>query len=516
MQYQTNPTKDFLIPHPRFGMGPTPGHFRPWQPGYGLGPGLRRPPSAFPPYLGHHRFPHRPPAPPCSPGQMVVPPGSSTNLPPPSTITTSHWTVADAEKIRATEANSFPLFDLGMIHPLLPGYHVWDSWIVLDENGQRARVLGFQVLIALVYPLHQNGDNRERIAYFYTEDNCHYQFGGFLFNQPIYPNAREWSGSTILRQDGYLQTFYTAVSGILVNQIFQTKQQIATAIQSVHRNGSVLIIDNPIKHLLLAVPDGRLYETPQQSSQIENSYPNSHQLSLGSDQTDDFCFRDPKFFKDPVTQQPYLLFEGNTGPQFCPPGQVRASYLGYNDPNFQPTHDEIKANACVGVLQLTDQDYTSGHFLQPWLTANLVTDEIERINVVTSNGAIYLFVTSHGNKCALVDSNPDLINRDYLLGFRAKQLFGPLEPLNESGVILQQKSGGQIYTGQNSNPHYVYSWLMVPTEIDGLFDCICYAGSSTNAQGQIQAVRTAGPTVEIVVNGLTTRTVNLKYDILPS
>ena len=153
--------------------------------------------------------------------------------------------------------------------------------------------------------------------------------------------------------------------------------------------------------------------------------------------------------------------------------------------------------------------------MPPWLTTNLVTDEIERINLLPCNGSLYLFVVAHGNKCTLLNEKPDLMNRDYMIGFRAKQLFGPLQPLNTSGVILQQKSYGNSYAGQDENAQYVYSWLMVPTEEDNVFDCISYANYSSDNEGKSQRVKTAGPTLRIEINDLSTRIVDKTYNILP-
>ena len=85
--------------------------------------------------------------------------------------------------------------------------------------------------------------------------------------------------------------------------------------------------------------------------------------------------------------------------------------------DYIPTPDDLKANGCVGVLELTNADYTLGSFCHPWLTGNLVADEIERINVFHHQGHIDLFVVAHGDQCALLSSKPDLLNWDFMLGF---------------------------------------------------------------------------------------------------
>ncbi|WP_414501699.1 glycoside hydrolase family 68 protein [Zymobacter sp. IVIA_5232.4 C2] len=434
--------------------------------------------------------------------------------------TVSHWTREAASKIKATAANTFPPFDPSKLRPLMPGYHVWDSWFVLSEAGHVAHINGYRVLIALVRPAGLDQGAGEKIAYFYSKDGKHYKAGGFLFEQPLYEGVREWSGSTILRRDGNLQTFYTVADGReYAGGIWQTGQRFATAIQSViveeSGDDEVLKFAKPKYHALLKEPDGLLYETSEQAAKRELQWPTAH--TTGSDQTDNFCFRDPKFFLDAKTGKAYIFFEANTGQECCPAGSVKREYIGSAgyDADYTPAVDDLKANGCVGVIELTNDDYTYGEFKKPWLTSNLVTDEIERINVVPHNGHIYLFVAAHGNKCTLVAGNEDLKNRDYMLGFRAKEVLGTLEPLNESGIVLQQKSLGAAYGGQETNQQYVYSWLIVPSDKPGVLDCISYANYSQDTDGQIKPIKTAGPTVEMRISGLESHITNMKYDILP-
>lgn len=427
-----------------------------------------------------------------------------------------------ASMIKATTFNTFPLFDNFQLGPLMDGHHVWDSWFVMTEDNQVAVVAGFKVLIALARKLED--PENERIAYFYSSDGVTYKCGGYLFgDKKISPAAREWSGSTILRDDGRLQTFYTVAEGAdFGDGVFQTKQFFATAHQtfSVDKQGA-LVIAPPKQHRILKDPDGEYYETALMAAEKEKKWPTRHRRDQGSDQTENFCFRDPKFFKDPRTKIAYILFEANTGSKKYPSGFVREEYLGYgSDPdyklNYEMSTDAIKANGCVGIIELTNTEYDFGKFHEPWLTSNLVTDEIERINVVVSGGYYYLFVATHGNKNVLVTENPDLSNRDLLLGFRAKSLFGKLEPLNDSGVVLQQKSLGLPYQGQDDNYQYVYSWLIVPTDEVGVFDCISYADYCKDEKGNIVPIKTAGPTVKIRISGRDTDISDMRYDILPA
>lgn len=444
------------------------------------------------------------------------------------------WTREMASKIKQTDATTFPPFDNGKVKVLMPGYHAWDNWYVMDEEGNVANVLGYTVIIALVRPVNDPEAANARIAYFYSEDGIHYEAGGFLFEEKMYADCQEWSGSTILRKDGKIQTFYTVAKGLEAYGNWQTFQRFATAIQEValfSRKSAAelegveapevdgLVMQKPLYHSLLKEPDGELYETAAQAAYREAFMPTAHRRDVGSDQTENTCFRDPHFFKDPATGKCYLIFEGNTGPAVNAAGTVVRDYVGSEsfEPNYQPTIDDLKANGCVGIIELMNDEYTYGEFHAPWLCANLVTDEIERINVVVHQGHYYLMVVGHGNKNTLVSKDKSLDNLDYLLGFRADKLGGALTPLNGSGVMISQKSGGATYGGQETNGQYVYSWSLVPsTTVKGQFDCISYANFGCDVDGVIKAIKTAGPTLTMKIDGLESHITGMKFNILPA
>ena len=443
-----------------------------------------------------------------------------------SDILTSHYTVEAARQIKETTTNRQPAFDVDELEALMPGYQMWDNWAVRLENGNLAKLFGHKVLIALVRPRDADFSQGERIAYFYSKDGIHYHVGGLLFDgSALYEGIREWSGSTILREDGKLQTFYTVSYGAEVDGVWQTVQRFATAIQtpSLDENG-VLRVSTPIHHKLLGgacEPDGQLYETPAQASVREKALPTAHSRAAGSDQTENNCFRDPFFYKHPKTGIAYIIFEGNTGEAFNPAGVVADAYVGQRNigrKGFAPTADMLKANGCIGVIELTNEDYTYGVFRKPLVTSNLVTDEIERINAFHKDGKFYLFCCGHGNKNALNKENPDLVNRDYMLGFVAKDFGEKMVPLNGSGVVVQQKSGGEAYGGQAQNQQYCYSWIIVPDDeayLTGRFKCLAYANYSKLENGTIAPVMGIAPTLEIELKGSKTRIVGMKYDIKP-
>lgn len=418
----------------------------------------------------------------------------------------SHWTREQALKFKESKANTFPEFDIEKIKPFMEGFDIWDSWFALDENGELASIEGFRVLCALGLK-KADDSNIARINYFYSKDGHSFVSGGLLFPHRLFSDIQEWSGSTLLRSDGSVQTFYTTAMGYIRDGVWQTFQRLATAIQRPVVKEGVLTFSAPQYHDLLLEPDGHFYQNVDQAVDNELRMPTLHNRSYGNDQINNLCFRDPFFFRDPATQKNYLLFEANTGPANDAEGTVRRNYIGNDnfDPDYRPTVDDLKANGCVGIAEFTDDQYTKLTMMPPLLTANLITDEIERITVIARDCSYYLFCVTHGNKMTILDDT--FINRDMLMGFKAPSLFGPYTPLNGSGVVIQQKSEGAMYTGQANNQQYVYSWNVLPD-----LSVLSYANYSYSAtEGKLTTTKTVGPRVQLSIQGSQTEITNLDY-----
>ena len=422
----------------------------------------------------------------------------------------SHWTREQVINFIPTEANTFPEFDTTQIKPFMDGYDIWDSWMALDENGNLASIKGYKVLCALGLK-HDDDDQIARIYYFYSQDGHHFLPGGTLFPHRLFHDIQEWSGSTLLRDDGMVQTFYTTAMGHTRNGIWQTFQRLATAIQRPSVEEGVLTFSEPVYHALLLEPDGVLYQTVDQADDNELRMPTLHNRDYGNDQVNNLCFRDPFFFKDPLTKKNYLLFEANTGPLYHAEGTVRREYIGSDnsEPNYRPTVDDLKANGCVGIAEFTDDQYTKVNPLPTILTTNLITDEIERITLIYRDSAYYLFCVTHGNKMTI--QGDEFVNRDLLLGFRAQALFGPYTALNGNGVVIQQKSEGPMYIAQAQNTQYVYSWNVLPD-----LSVLSYANYSYSESEETSvAIKTVGPCVQLQVTGNTTEITGIDYAFIP-
>lgn len=414
----------------------------------------------------------------------------------------SHWTRQQASSIKVDTATTFPKFEPLRLHAMIPGYNVWDNWIVLNESNEIADIQGYRMLVALAAPTDKRAGTR--LYYFYSKDGINYTVGGKVTDQLLDKEAQEWSGSSVLRADGTLQTFYTLAKASDTAPT-QKDQRLATLTQKVTITGGKLVLQKPLHHALLATPDGHYYQTPLQAHQYEKSHP-AAKGKVGNSKINNFCFRDPHFFKDPATKKSYLLFEANTGSDYCAEASVSRDYIGGNnyEPHFSTSSDDAKANGCIGIAELTDGSYRSLQYLPPLLTSNLVTDEIERANIVTYKGGYYVFCVTRARKMTI--TNSAITDSAFMLGFRADSLFGPYVPMNGSGVVIRQYHGAG---GEGSNAQNVYSFLTLPD-----LTVITYANYCNDGKGTVKQLRTAGPSIRLAINGTTSKIGSVVYNLL--
>lgn len=451
----------------------------------------------------HHRRPGHGPGPHRSPHQG---PGHRPHPPAHQQSCISHWTLEAFNSIRSTPETTFPHFDNSQIQAMVPGMNIWDSWMVLDEDGHIANIGGFRVMIALGEPI---GVDQAMLHYFYSNDNEHYTHGGELLPDRLITESLQWSGCTVLRRDGLLQTFYTVSNIDTYKGISSLRQRIASAIQRVamhtHRFSpeKTLRFSAPLDHRMILSADGYHYQTLEQMTEYELQHPTQSDPATGNNHINNNCFRDPTFFRDPASGKPYLLFEANTGSGYCPEGSVKPEYLSPHartTEGFRPTPNQLKANGCVGIVELGGDQLTNVRVLPPLLTANLVSDEIERITMLYRDCHYYLFCISRGSKSSA--THQDAIDRNYMLGFRAKSLWGHYAPLNGNGVVIQQTN---VLNSEN-NPQCVYSWSPLPNN-----RVLCYALHSAGNQGL-----TVGPSAVLDICGDKTRITGVEYNIKPA
>ncbi|MGP7816626.1 glycoside hydrolase family 68 protein [Niallia sp. 01092] len=387
--------------------------------------------------------------------------------------------------------------------------HVWDSWPLMTEDGKVASIgkSKWKVIFGLTTP-YNDRTGASKIAYYYTNSDSDFstwKFGGYVIPEDkriidstkgIGSGSREWSGSSIIDQKGNLHLFYT---------VSDRGQDIATAIMPIKDTGDKLVIAPPTFNEIIMSPDGYYYQTQEQANE-RASETNAPQ---------NFTFRDPHFFQDPKTKKNYLVFEGNTGNgNDDREGLVFRDYYGeqklYEKDYKQLSNMEKNTNGALGIVELTNKEYTKVKYMEPLLTSNLITDEIERANIIYNNGRYYLFTTTHGANMFIgtgrdgdlindtlfnneFKSKMDLSGREFMLGYTATSLFGEYEPLNGNGLVLTTKVNDSI--------NYSYSWLVLPN-----LNVISYARFSVPTDDPNSPhLATAAPSLKLHINGKRTK-----------
>lgn len=137
-----------------------------------------------------------------------------------------------------------------------------------------------------------------------------------------------------------------------------------------------------------------------------------------------YGFRDPEFFRTPLTGEDHLLFTGNAG-------GVPGPY-----------------NGAVGLM--TRNDDGEWDLEPPILISAGVNSQLDRPHVVLREDGLYLFFSTHD-----FTFSPEVYGPRGLYGFRAASgdIRGRLQPLNAHGLVAANPT---------NVPAQVYSYLVLP------------------------------------------------------
>jgi levansucrase len=208
----------------------------------------------------------------------------------------------------------------------------------------------------------------------------------------------------VLRPDGTISVYYTAAG--------RRGETRPTYLQRVLEARALLVVDadgarleGRGAHREVVRPDGRTY--------------------LRADELDGApgrirAFRDPGWFRDPVDGRAHLL--------------VAASV---------PWHDRF-----MGAIALAVERAGRWSLGPPLLRAEGINHEIERPHIVVCGSRYYLFFCTQRHTFHPPGSAPT-----GLYGFVAPGVMGPWEPLNGSGLVIQNPP---------SAPDQTYAWLVLP------------------------------------------------------
>lgn len=355
---------------------------------------------------------------------------------------------------------------------------VWDSWPIQDvRTGQVANWNGYQLVIAMMGVPNQN-DNHIYLLYNKYGDNelSHWKNAGPIFGYNATALSQEWSGSAVLNSDNSIQLFYTRVDTSDNNT---NHQKIASAtLYLTDNNGNVSLAQVANDHIVFE-GDGYYYQTYDQWKATNKG-------------ADNIAMRDAHVIEDDNGDR-YLVFEASTGSENYQGEEQIYNWLNYGgDDAFNIkslfrilSNDDIKsratwANAAIGILKLNNDEKNPkmAELYSPLISAPMVSDEIERPNVVKLGNKYYLFAATRlnrgSNDDAWMNANYTVGDNVAMVGYVADSLTGPYKPLNDSGVVLTASVPANWRTA-------TYSYYAVP--VAGKDDQLLVTSYMTNRNG---------------------------------
>jgi levansucrase len=324
---------------------------------------------------------------------------------------------------------------------VLPHHDIWDTWPVQDEDGSTTVVAGAELWMALSAPAVGHPEKRHdhaRIRLLARTAGQWHDLGD-AFPDGASPGSREWSGSAVRRPDGTVSVFYTA-AGVRGEPRPTFRQQVVEARPRLSTAGGTVHLTGDAEHRVLVHPT--------------DPYLPANDVDGGPGRIR--AFRDPGWFRDPADGHEYLL--------------VAASV---------PWRDHF-----TGAIALAKASPTGWVLLPPLLVADGINNELERPHVVVHQGRYYLFFCTSRQVFHPADSAPT-----GLYGFVAPALTGPYEPLNDSGLVIQNPA---------TQPDQAYAWLVLPNRrVESFVNYL--PNSTTSARARFGG--TAAPALDLVLNG---------------
>jgi levansucrase len=340
---------------------------------------------------------------------------------------------------------------------------VWDSWPLQNADGTLAEYKGYHLVFAMAGRPHTS---ENYIYLFYQKVGEHslnnWKNAGRVFKEDdhlkandeiLKTQAEEWSGSAILTKDGKVRLFYTDRQGWdPAKQLYGKQTLTTTQVNLSQPTVDTFKVDGLEDLKSIFDGDGEYYQNVTQSLNVPG---------------DDHCLRDPHYIEDEAGHK-YLVFEANTGTKTGYQGTkslYNKAYYGGGDNYFNTEFNKLLAsnkkdqsavaNGALGIIELNN-DYTVKKVMNPLITSNLVSDEIERPNVFKFHDKWYLFTATRGNRFSVDGID---VSRTYMLGYVSDKLTGPYKPLNTTGLVL---SSDESYKSRT----FTYSYFnILPSDL---------------------------------------------------
>lgn len=261
------------------------------------------------------------------------------------------------------------------------------------------------------------------------------------------PGSREWSGSAVLAPGSSQVTLYFTATGRCGESTPTFEQRIFSATATLANRGDRPSLENW----------GELREIVEREP-LHYMASDAGRSEVGAIK----AFRDPAFFLDPADGTAYLLF---------------AASAAQSASDF---------NGVVGAAQADKDAPTGWRTLAPLISADGLSNELERPHVIVHDHQYYLFWSTQQH----VFDPQGPMGPTGLYGMISDDIRGPWQPLNGSGLVLANPAEA---------PRQAYSWLVLPD-----LRVISFVDDWGNGQSPGEARRfgaTFAPVLQLALNG---------------
>jgi levansucrase len=365
----------------------------------------------------------------------------------------AYWTRRHLDLLAETGAATAPVIDPPSLPRILPGHDLWDLWPIQEEDGSTSVIGGQELWLALSAPALGHPEERHDQARIrlLSKIGDEWKDLGNAFADGASPGSREWSGSTVRRPDGTVSVFYTA-AGRRGQARPTYRQSVIETRPALIADGGRILLRQDAEHREVLRSDGRMYLPADESDGAPGRIR---------------AFRDPGWFRDPADGRDYLLVAASTAWQ----------------------------DGFTGAIALAESRADAWSLLPPLLAAEGVNHELERPHVIVHDSWYYLFFSTQRHAFHPADRAPT-----GLYGFAAPSLTGPYEPLNGSGLVLQNPS---------IEPDQAYAWLVLPDlRVVSFANYRSHQGMDLRSAGATRARAgfggTIAPMLRLTMNGMTT------------
>jgi len=317
---------------------------------------------------------------------------------------TASWTRRQLERIVERPNTTVP--ELAWPPPrVLAGHDVWDPWPIQEPDGSPAAPGGAELWMALTAPARGHPEHRHDVARLrlLSRRGESWTDLGDVFANGASLGSREWSGSAVRRPDGSVSIFYTAAG-------HAGEPRPTFAQRVIEARGTLRVDDGRVRLGALLTQREIVRAQPPEYLPADEINGAPGQIR---------AFRDPGWFRDPDDGREHLLIAASV-----------------------PWRDRF-----MGAIALARKNQSGWEVLPPLLRADGIHHEIERPHVIVRDGRYYLFFSASRNAFHPANSGPT-----GLYGFVARRLTGPYEPLNGSGLVLQNPP---------AKPDQNYAWLVL-------------------------------------------------------